>query len=224
MCQGTDENVKTSFDRAVAAGFDYLETDLRMTSDGHIVLCHDLNLQRIAGIDIDVSSSTCGALAKVTLNHGNKLLFLEAFLSLYPDKGYVFDIKPETGHDVVEHLDEYVIDFDRCYFLFWDIEQQRIFQRKYPQGRCFARLDECRRAGWWSCLGLAVFAGIETDKVYALPPKMKGFWLYRKALLARYQSCDAKVLAYLPQSQQACDRALSVGVDFVLSDHDFLNR
>ena len=47
-CQeGELENTKGAFDAAVKLGFFHLETDLRMSSDKHLLLSHDMNLFRL---------------------------------------------------------------------------------------------------------------------------------------------------------------------------------
>ena len=43
------ENSQEAFDAALDLGFEFLETDLRITADGHIVLCHDPDFRRLGG-------------------------------------------------------------------------------------------------------------------------------------------------------------------------------
>ncbi len=45
------ENTMPSFERALEIGADALEMDVHMTSDGHIVVCHDGSGRRMAGVD-----------------------------------------------------------------------------------------------------------------------------------------------------------------------------
>src|SRR5476651_1138413 len=45
------ENTMEAFALAVSAGADEIETDVRVTSDGVAVLCHDENLRRTTGAD-----------------------------------------------------------------------------------------------------------------------------------------------------------------------------
>ena len=47
--QVVDENTIDSFELALAAGADYLETDLQLTKDGIAVLFHDSDLSRLVG-------------------------------------------------------------------------------------------------------------------------------------------------------------------------------
>lgn len=45
------ENTMSAFAGALDIGADYVELDVQMTKDGQIVVCHDDNLQRVAGVD-----------------------------------------------------------------------------------------------------------------------------------------------------------------------------
>ena len=45
------ENTMPAFDAALRFGADMIETDVHMTSDGHLVLIHDRSLKRTTGVD-----------------------------------------------------------------------------------------------------------------------------------------------------------------------------
>ena len=49
------ENTMEAFEAAVVAGADMVETDVRMTKDGHLVLMHDASAKRTAGIDVKIT-------------------------------------------------------------------------------------------------------------------------------------------------------------------------
>ncbi|GFF32793.1 phosphatidylglycerol phospholipase C [Aspergillus udagawae] len=52
------ENTLESFRAAAAAGCDAIETDLRVSSDGVIVICHDRSLERVYGVKRFVDECT----------------------------------------------------------------------------------------------------------------------------------------------------------------------
>lgn len=52
------ENTVLAFRRAIELGADALETDAWLTRDGHVVLSHDANGRRMAGLDRDICQST----------------------------------------------------------------------------------------------------------------------------------------------------------------------
>ena len=49
------ENTLIAIEQAIAVGARHIETDILMTKDQHLVLCHDEHLQRLCGIDRCVS-------------------------------------------------------------------------------------------------------------------------------------------------------------------------
>ncbi len=52
------ENTMAAFAGALDIGADYIELDVQMTKDGQIVVCHDDNLWRVAGVDGRVADYT----------------------------------------------------------------------------------------------------------------------------------------------------------------------
>lgn len=75
------ENTFESFDAAIAAGADFVETDVRMTSDGVLVCSHDPDLKRIAGLDTKIADTTSEVLEAIVLPHGGSVLRLAAVLA-----------------------------------------------------------------------------------------------------------------------------------------------
>ncbi len=64
--QGVPENSLPAFKRAVEAGFG-IELDVQMTKDGQVVVFHDFDLKRAAGVDRQIDSYTYEELQSVPL-------------------------------------------------------------------------------------------------------------------------------------------------------------
>lgn len=75
------ENSLASFDAAIEAGADYVETDVRTTRDGVLVCSHDPDLKRIAGRDLRIADLSVMALEAVALPHGGRVLRLASVLA-----------------------------------------------------------------------------------------------------------------------------------------------
>src|SRR5690554_4258558 len=90
------ENTVKAFDDAISFGFEHLETDLRTTRDGHIVLCHDPELSRISGDQTKVGELTRQELEAVKLAKGEPMLFFDEFLDRYSHLEWILDIKPDS--------------------------------------------------------------------------------------------------------------------------------
>lgn len=52
------ENTISAFEEAVRQGADGIELDVQLTADGQLVVIHDLNLKRLAGLDLPITSLT----------------------------------------------------------------------------------------------------------------------------------------------------------------------
>lgn len=59
------ENTLRSYIAAVGSGADALEIDVQLTCDGHVVCCHDPDLERITGIKFCIHDNTLAACRSV---------------------------------------------------------------------------------------------------------------------------------------------------------------
>ena len=68
-CGESPENTIESFRLAVEQGADMIELDLRLTSDGHLVAVHDLNLRRVAGHTVSVEDTSLNILRHLDVSY-----------------------------------------------------------------------------------------------------------------------------------------------------------
>ena len=59
------ENTMAALEAAMEEMADYSEIDVQTTADGIVVLCHDLNLKRVAGVDRTLGSMTYSQLEQL---------------------------------------------------------------------------------------------------------------------------------------------------------------
>ena len=84
------ENTIAAFDMALEIGADAIETDVRSTKDGVLVLCHDSSTGRIADKDLIIAETEYSALAALDLGKwfspefsGQRIVTPEDFLRRY---------------------------------------------------------------------------------------------------------------------------------------------
>ena len=95
--QVVDENTIDSFELALVAGADYLETDLQLTKDGVAVLFHDSDLSRLVGSKKSIASLTHSELKKIKLPFGVSIPTLQEALEKFPTAKFNLDFKtPST--------------------------------------------------------------------------------------------------------------------------------
>ena len=87
------ENTMLAFAMAIAAGAEYIETDVHASSDGIAVVAHDPDLRRIAGRDDRVDRLTFAQLRNVDLGEGQVFCSLAEALDAFPETRFNIDVK-----------------------------------------------------------------------------------------------------------------------------------
>jgi len=87
------ENTPLAFAQAIAAGADYIETDVWASSDGRAVIAHDEDLRRLTGDPRRVGDLSVEELAKIDLGHGQSIPTLVEVLHGFPETRFNIDIK-----------------------------------------------------------------------------------------------------------------------------------
>jgi glycerophosphoryl diester phosphodiesterase len=81
-CARYPENSTLAFERAIAAGADYIETDVRIAADGTLVCWHDPNFDRVAGDATAIATSSSEVIARIALPGGARVHRLEEVLAV----------------------------------------------------------------------------------------------------------------------------------------------
>ena len=219
------ENTMGSFTAAVRAGFTSLETDLRTTLDGHIVLHHDAGMSKTSGEGKNIHGITIKEFKATRLLDGQHGMDLQEFMDAFGSCQWIFDIKPESAQETIDGLQslcderggsEWLLENTR--FLLWSRSHESYLKSLFPKADILANEWECHRAGVCSLVGLGFMSGIEKGRAYALPPKFLGIRLLKKRILKAYRSRGAKVIAYLPEGEEELDTAILAHVDEILTN------
>lgn len=228
--ENATENTAQAFDAAIELGFDHLETDLRTTRDGHIVLCHDPELSRISAAQTKVRDWNRRELEAIRLANGEPLLFFDEFVDRYGHLNWILDIKPDSAEQTVTALQGWLRHAgaeaflrQRVRFLMWQPAHEAHIKNVLDNAFCLANEKACIRAGVAALSGLPGLA-VKPRNVYAVPPKIGGVPLLGRGLVQRYHSKNAKVIGYLPESVAEHQQALNAGVDELLTNHAQLLR
>ena len=98
--QVADENTLDSFELAIAAGADYLESDIQVTKDQVPVLFHDTDLKRLIGKKTRISDLTLSELQQIRLPHSGQIPTLAEALTRFPDAKFNLDLKTSAAETV----------------------------------------------------------------------------------------------------------------------------
>lgn len=230
-CAHATENTAEAFRAAIDQGFEYLETDLRCSKDGHVVLCHDPDLLRISGERVAIHELSRAELQRCRLKHGESLLFFDEFFEEFSHFNWILDLKPENAAQTMTKLhamsaDSSVKSFleTRARFLCWSEQDESVLSARLPKSHFLARDKACYRAGTAALMGLPKLGRIKSNQTYAVPPNLKGVPVLFKNVVSRFHRHGAKVIGYLPETTRQHEQAIKAGVDEILTNHASLKR
>ena len=116
------ENTMPAFEAAYKAGADFIEVDIRTTSDGKLVLMHDGNAERTAGVPNDISKMTFDDVRKLDAGarfapefKGTQVPTFDEALAFAEGRiGIYMDCKQASAKDLVgavraHHMEEHVV-------------------------------------------------------------------------------------------------------------------
>ncbi len=221
--EGTVENTLTSFQLAVDDGFDWLETDIRISTDGELFLHHDQSLLRTAGEDINPESLSSDELREITLLDGQSLCFFDEFVEQFDGSNWVLDIKAEQGDRALEVLDSRFGDvirarIDRIWFQVWTDKHRTFVEKAFPGAQLFASKLECYVSGFSVFLGLPAAGRIKANVIYAMTPAFLGRDLYTERMTQPYIERRANLLAFLPEKDEHIRQVLKLPYQFLLTN------
>jgi len=109
------ENTMASFERAIADGTDWVELDVQETADGRVVVIHDADLMKIAGVPLNIWDATYEQLQGIDIGSwyapafaDQRVPLLSDVLALCKGKVGVFIELKYYGHD--QRLEQRVVD------------------------------------------------------------------------------------------------------------------
>jgi len=111
------ENTMAALRSAVTLGADWAETDVRVTSDGVLVLCHDAGTGRVGDRDLPIATTTYAELAEANVSAGHpggpaKLATLTEALVFFRDEGRGTRLSLQPKAEVVEEIFRLLDDLD----------------------------------------------------------------------------------------------------------------
>lgn len=90
---GAPENTMRAFERTVALGYTYIETDVHTTADGRLVVFHDDTLDRLTDRSGPVSALPYREIATARVLGTEPIPLLEDVLGAWPDVRFNIDVK-----------------------------------------------------------------------------------------------------------------------------------
>ena len=91
------ENTLEAFQYSSDLGFTFMETDVQFTKDDQVVVFHDIDLKRIAGLEKKISELSLKEIKSIDLIGGGKIPTLDDLLSSFKNLRFNIDIKVDSA-------------------------------------------------------------------------------------------------------------------------------
>lgn len=216
------ENTQAAFAHAVELGYNHVETDVHLTSDGVLVAFHDVDLERLAGINGRIADHTWAEIAEIELDGGHRIPRLEELLIAFPETN--FNIDPKVD-DAVEPLADMILRLDAvdrvCIGSFSEHRVSRMRQLLGP--------SLCTSPGPRGIVEVLLTAIVFPRPRFPygciqVPTRYKGIPLDHPWLIARIHAMDLQVHYWTVNDEAEMERLIDAGADGIISDEVELLR
>lgn len=207
------ENTLDAFERSHALGVRYLETDVRLTRDGHLVAFHDDHLRRVTGRAGRVRQHTLDDLEAMAVLGGAPVVSLADALTTYTDTCFTIDVKEAAA---VEPLARLLRDLGAAHRVCaaashgsWLRDLSEITGPELTTALPWRHLVQLASRGPFGHLD-AAFAH--------LPLRLGRLPVFRDDLVSRAHDAGVRVLVWTVDDPDTMHRLLDHGVDGIITD------
>ena len=205
------ENSFEAFNSVIQMGYEYIETDLRMTLDGEVIAFHDPDLKRLFNLDLLVKDLTFNEIANLFKEKNCRLLTLEDALKEFPHVNFNIDLKVK---EAIQHSVKVVADlnsFDRvCFASFHSSHTKKILHLNQNAIVSMSMKD----------VALFKFFKIYNKriKVIQIPIKWKGIKLLTRNLMQEAYKNNLLVHVWTVNDEVTINNLIDIGVNGIITD------
>jgi glycerophosphoryl diester phosphodiesterase len=212
------ENSLVAFGLASGLGLRYLETDVRVTSDGHLVCFHDETLERVTSARGPVRSKSLRELRSLRINEIEPIPTFDEALDAFPEQCFTVDLKDQAAIEpLVKSLQRKGVAERVCMAGAWDGWLDQV-HREVP--------DVTTALGWRSLTALLTCAraGVRPPRALAtapfahVPVKLGRVPIFVERLVAMSHDIGVRVVTWTVDEPVVMRRLLDTGVDAIITD------
>ena len=218
------ENTLAAFGRAAALGFRYLETDVKLTADGHLVCFHDNTLDRVTDGRGPVDRQTLAGLRALRVHGREPIPTLTEALEAFPEARFTVDLKDRGAIGPLIKVLQHKDFRDRvCVAGAWDswlatVRAEAPGVRSALGWRSLAALVTSSRTGVRPSRRLA------TAEFAHVPLRLGRVPVFVERLVEGAHRIGVRVFIWTIDDPVAMRRVLDAGVDGIISDRPDLLR
>lgn len=223
-----EENTLKAFGAAVELGFGYLETDVRASKDGVLMVFHDEDLRRLAGDNRKVSECTAAELARLRVA-GEPIPTFDQLLEGFGHAHFNVDVKDPASADLLARAIRRHGAGDRVLVASFNGRRRRMVQRLLAaSGGPVAASPGVLGVGAAALLGPLVplprswFRNVAALQV---PERQGALRVVGPNFIRHAHAAGLQVHVWVVNEEADMHRLLEMGVDGIMSDNaDVLAR
>lgn len=213
------ENTKEAFKIAVENGVDVLETDVRLTGDGVVVLSHDETVERLTGSPGSIDSLRWDELRSLPVaGYGRYMSFSEALHS-FPDTYFNVDLK-DNSEDLARKTGAAIHEAGRTESVTVASFHPHIldfFRKNFPKIRTSFHPTEIKailRSVWFG----TSFPKRPVETPLQIPIRHGILPILSRKLVDRVHGEGHDVEVWTVNSRKDLERLYNLGVDAIMTD------
>jgi glycerophosphoryl diester phosphodiesterase len=218
------ENTMAAFTQAYALGFRYLETDVRVTTDGACALFHDATTRRLTGVPGRFDALTWAQTARLRIFGREPVARLEELLAAFPDARLAVDLKdPQALGRLAAVIRRFGARDRVCLAGTAD--------HWLGHGQALLGHDLVTSMGWQSTVRLVTAArlgarprGVRPAPFVHIPLRLRGVPVFFDRLVPMAAELGSRVVVWTVDDPRIMARLLDAGVHGLISDRPDLLR
>ncbi len=210
------ENSMAAFQSAVNIGYRYLETDVHLTSDGHVIAFHDDILDRVTNLSGKVSQTPLPIIKTALIEERSEIPLLVELLTAFPQARFNIDPKSDrVAEPLAEVIKQAGATSRICVSSFSDRRNHEI-SKLVGKGLCTGI-----GPSGVTRLRLGKFTNNSTvlnGQCVQVPTTIKGVPLITETFIDRVHSIGKAIHAWTINEPSEMHRLLDLGVDGIMTD------
>ncbi|MFI9559502.1 glycerophosphodiester phosphodiesterase [Nonomuraea endophytica] len=218
------ENTAAAFERAVALGYTYLETDAHATSDGVLLAFHDHTLDRVTDRRGRIADLPYSAVRRARIGGTDEIPLMEDLLGSFPEARFNIDVKESGAIAPLAEVVRRTGAHDRvCLTSFSDERLERaraamgreVCSSLGPRGVAALR-TAASTSGYGRLLTRLARSGVPCAQV---PVGFRGLPVTTRALVHTAHAVGMQVHVWTINDPLRMERLLDLGVDGIMTDN-----
>lgn len=215
--EAAPENTMAAFASAVGHGFGLIETDLRASADGALLIFHDPRLDRMVGQSGVIETLTRAEIAKLKIRGAHHVPLLAEALEAFPNTRFNLDCKSDAAAALLASVLARADAWDRvCVGSFDDRRLARLRAACGPKLCTSMAMKEVARVRFRSWfLPVPLPAG----DCLQVPRRWRNIPIVDERFLATARRHGLPVHVWTVNEESEMHRLLDLGVDGLMTDH-----